>query len=779
LLLLAAALPTAGRLTFDQTIESFFAPQHPDIQLLKRTREVFGGDEFVIVAWRQAGLLTSEDGEEPVEVAAGAGEVIRGLADRLSALPGVDGERTRDLQQLLSQSPRNRNTRRAMLKLFEGLLVSADRQTTAIVLQLEPAVRSAVPRQRAIEEIRRTAEGLRPGCAVAGEPVQIQEMFDLVERDGNVLYAASLLVLSGMLLWIFRGLRWVAASLLVVLGAVATTRAVLVLAGTQLSMVSSMLNSLVTVIAISTTTHITVHYRELRVQGGLTAEQSLRRTFSELATPVFWTVVTVAAGFAALLVSEIVPVRSFAIMMTLGTLMVPLLILLVLPAAFASGRMVPMPGRVGLEDRLDRWLERMAEAIDRHPLATSAVCVLLTLITLPGLLVLQVETDFSRNFRDSSPMIQALRFVESELGPAGTWDVSFNVPEPLTTGFLDRVDELSGRLRDLQEQGLQVGRLIAARALGNSVPGITINRYCASGLEAIALAAAKIKAGMGHCFIAGGTESMSLVPMTGYKLVPSYTAALENIHLHVSMGHTAEAVAQKYHISREEADAFSVRSHQLAHKAIETGKFKDEIAPVKVTQISVENNLRVQKEWTVDTDEGVRPDTSIEGLSRLKAAFKINGVVTAGNASQTSDGAAFVLVVSEEMLRKLNVAPSARWVSYAVGGVDPLFMGIGPIVAIPKALKQGGLGLADIDVIELNEAFAVQALAVIKEAGLNPDIVNVNGGAIALGHPLGCTGAKLTIQTMHELKRQKKKYGMITACVGGGQGIAGIIENLT
>ncbi|MFN9283550.1 MAG: efflux RND transporter permease subunit [Planctomyces sp.] len=456
LLLLAAALPTAGRLTFDQTIESFFAPQHPDIQLLKRTREVFGGDEFVIVAWRQEGLLTSEDGEEPVEVAAGAGEVIRSLADHLSALPGVDGGRTRDLQRLLAQSPRNRNTRRAMLKLFEGLLVSADRQTTAIVLQLEPAVRSAVPRHLAIEGIRRAAESIRPGCAVAGEPVQIQEMFDLVERDGNVLYGASLLVLSGMLLWIFRGLRWVAASLLVVLGAVATTRAVLVLAGTQLSMVSSMLNSLVTVIAISTTTHITVHYRELRVQDGLTAEQSLRRTFAELATPVFWTVVTVAAGFAALLVSEIVPVRSFAIMMTLGTLMVPLLILLVLPAAFASGKVVPVPGRVGLEDRLDRWLERMARAIDLHPLATSAVCVLLTVITLPGLLVLQVETDFSRNFRDSSPMIQALRFVESELGPAGTWDVSFNVPEPLTAGFLDRVDELSGRLRDLQERGLQV-----------------------------------------------------------------------------------------------------------------------------------------------------------------------------------------------------------------------------------------------------------------------------------------------------------------------------------
>ncbi|MFM7867837.1 MAG: MMPL family transporter, partial [Planctomycetaceae bacterium] len=271
MLLLAVALPLASRLTFDQTIESFFAPQHPDIRLLKRTREVFGGDEFVVVAWRQEGLLTDEGGDDPVEVTAAAARVIRGLADRLSVLPGVDGGRTKDLQRLLAQSPKNRNTRRAMLKLFEGLLVSSDRLTTAIVLQLESSARSQVTRQQSIQEIRAAAQAILPGCAVAGEPVQIQEMFDLVERDGNLLYAASLLVLSGMLLWIFRGLRWVVASLLVVLGAVAATRAILVVAGAQLSMVSSMLNSLVTVIAISTTTHITVHYRELRVKAGLAA----------------------------------------------------------------------------------------------------------------------------------------------------------------------------------------------------------------------------------------------------------------------------------------------------------------------------------------------------------------------------------------------------------------------------------------------------------------------------------------------------------------------------
>lgn len=328
------------------------------------------------------------------------------------------------------------------------------------------------------------------------------------------------------------------------------------------------------------------------------------------------------------------------------------------------------------------------------------------------------------------------------------------------------------------EQGLQVGRLIASRALGQEVPGMTINRYCASGLEAIAIASAKINAGLGHCFVAGGAESMSLIPMTGYKLAPSYNAAMQNINYHVSMGHTAEAVAEKYHITREEADVFSVRSHTLAAAAIHDGKFKNEIVPVNVKEVYVENNKRVEKGIIVDTDEGVRADTSLAGLSKLKPAFKMGGVVTAGNSSQTSDGAAFVMVMSEEMVNRLGLTPEARLVSCAVGGVDPLYMGIGPVVAIPKALKQAGLSLNDIDLIELNEAFAVQALAVIKEAGLNPDIVNVNGGAIALGHPLGCTGAKLTIQIINELRRRNQKYGMVTACVGGGQGIAGIIEFL-
>lgn len=328
------------------------------------------------------------------------------------------------------------------------------------------------------------------------------------------------------------------------------------------------------------------------------------------------------------------------------------------------------------------------------------------------------------------------------------------------------------------EQGLQVGRLIAARALGLEVPGMTINRYCASGLEAIAIATSKINAGMGHCYVAGGAESMSLLPMTGYKLAPSYNAAMLNINFHVSMGHTAEAVAEKYKISREQADEFSVRSHRLAAAAISAGRFKDEIVPVTVKEVYVENNKRVEKEYVVDTDEGVRADTTMEGLSRLKPAFKIGGVVTAGNASQTSDGAAFVIVMSEEMVKRLGLNPVARLVSCAVGGVDPLYMGIGPVVAIPKALKQAGLTLEDIDLIELNEAFAVQALAVIQESGLNPEIVNVNGGAIALGHPLGCTGAKLSIQIINELRRRNQKYGMVTACVGGGQGIAGIIERL-
>ena len=328
------------------------------------------------------------------------------------------------------------------------------------------------------------------------------------------------------------------------------------------------------------------------------------------------------------------------------------------------------------------------------------------------------------------------------------------------------------------EQGLQIGRNIAMRALGIDVPGFVINRYCASGLESVAIATAKIRAGMGHIYIAGGAESMSLIPMTGYKMAPSYEAAMENPNYHVSMGATAEAVAKKYNISREDSDRFSLRSHQNAANAIDQGFFKDEILPIEVEEVYVENNKKISRNYTVDTDEGVRKDTSLDQLAKLPAVFKNGGIVTAGNSSQTSDAAAFLLVVSEEVVKRHNLKPVARLASCSVGGVDPLYMGIGPCVAIPKALKQAGISLQDISLIELNEAFAAQALAVIQQAGLNPDIVNVNGGAIALGHPLGCTGAKLSIQIINELNRRNSKYGMVTACVGGGQGIAGVIERI-
>jgi len=328
------------------------------------------------------------------------------------------------------------------------------------------------------------------------------------------------------------------------------------------------------------------------------------------------------------------------------------------------------------------------------------------------------------------------------------------------------------------EQGLQIGRLIAARALGKEVPGITINRYCASGLESISMAVGKIKAGFGHIYIAGGTESMSMIPMTGYKLAPSFKANLENINYHVSMGATAEAVADKYGITREMSDEFAVNSHAKAGAAIDSKKFDNEIVPITVDEVFVEDGKRVTKTHTVSQDEGVRRDTSLEGLARLRPAFRQKGVVTAGNASQTSDGSAFTLIVSEKMVKELNLEPIARLISCAVGGVDPLYMGIGPCIAIPKALNQAGLNIKDIQQTELNEAFATQALAVIQEVGLDPESVNVNGGAIAMGHPLGCTGAKLSVQLLNEMKRKNQKYGMVTACVGGGQGIAGIYERL-
>ena len=328
------------------------------------------------------------------------------------------------------------------------------------------------------------------------------------------------------------------------------------------------------------------------------------------------------------------------------------------------------------------------------------------------------------------------------------------------------------------EQGLQVGRQISLRALGKETPGFVINRYCASGLEAISIAVAKIKANMGECYIAGGAESMSMIPMTGYKLAPSYQVAMDTPDYVVGMGLTAEAVAKKFGISREQADAYSARSHAKAAAAIDGGLFSDEIVPVEVEEIFVANDKRQSKKFTVDTDEGVRRDTTAEGLSKLRPAFANGGVVTAGNSSQTSDGAAFVLVMSSTLVKKLGLKPIARMMSCSVGGVEPIIMGIGPCAAMPKALAKAGLKMKDIDLIELNEAFAAQALAVMQEGGLNPDIVNVNGGAIALGHPLGCTGAKLSVQLFNEMRRRNSKYGMVTACVGGGQGIAGIYELL-
>ena len=328
------------------------------------------------------------------------------------------------------------------------------------------------------------------------------------------------------------------------------------------------------------------------------------------------------------------------------------------------------------------------------------------------------------------------------------------------------------------EQGLQIGRQISVRALGKPVPGMTVNRYCASGLETISIAVAKIRAGMGHVYVAGGAESMSMIPMTGYKLAPSYKVASTTPDYLVSMGLTAEAVANKFKISREASDEFSYRSHAKAGAAIDAGKFKDEIVPVSVEEVFVKDNKRVSATNVVDTDEGVRRDTTKEALAQLRPVFAQGGVVTAGNSSQTSDGVAFVLVVSEEIVKQLNLQPIARLAACSVAGVEPLYMGIGPCAAIPKALRQANMKLDDIQLSELNEAFAAQSLAVIQEAGLDPDIVNVNGGAIALGHPLGCTGAKLSIQLFNELRRRNQKYGMVTACVGGGQGIAGIYELL-
>lgn len=380
----------------------------------------------------------------------------------------------------------------------------------------------------------------------------------------------------------------------------------------------------------------------------------------------------------------------------------------------------------------------------------------------------------------------------SAVGKAGKGGFRFYRPDDLAADVIKhlvdsvpqldktRIDDvIVGNATPEAEQGLNVGRLISLMGLGtDKVPGMTVNRYCSSGLETIALAKAKIENGMADCIIAGGVESMSVMAMGGWRIVPNPKVGKENPTWYWGMGLTAEAVAKDFNVSREEQDLFALKSHEKALAAIKEGRFVQDIAPVTVEHIFLdENEKRQVKNYVVDTDEGPRAST-IEALNRLKPVFANGGSVTAGNSSQTSDGAAFVLVMSERMVKELNLEPVARLVSYSVVGVEPRIMGIGPVDAIPKAIAQAGLSLNDINLFELNEAFASQSLAVIREAGLNPDIVNVNGGAIALGHPLGCTGAKLTVQMINELRRRNQKYGVVTMCVGTGQGAAGVIELL-
>ncbi len=380
----------------------------------------------------------------------------------------------------------------------------------------------------------------------------------------------------------------------------------------------------------------------------------------------------------------------------------------------------------------------------------------------------------------------------SAVTKAGKGGFRFYRPDDLASDVIKRLlddfpqldktridDVIVGNATPEAEQGLNMGRLISLMSLDtDKVPGMTVNRYCSSGLETIAIATAKIRNGMADCIIAGGAESMSVMAMGGWRIVPNPKIGKEHPTWYWGMGLTAEAVANQYKVTREEQDAFALKSHEKAIEAIKSGRFQDDIAPVKVERIFLDEKEKRQVEsFIVDTDDGPRAST-LEGLARLKPVFAMGGSVTAGNSSQTSDGAAFVLIMSEDMVKELNIKPIAKLISYSVVGVDPKIMGIGPINAIPKAIKQAGLSLSDINLFELNEAFASQSIAVIREAGLNPDLVNVNGGAIAMGHPLGCTGAKLSVQIMNELKKRNEKYGVVTMCVGTGQGAAGVIEML-
>ena len=376
------------------------------------------------------------------------------------------------------------------------------------------------------------------------------------------------------------------------------------------------------------------------------------------------------------------------------------------------------------------------------------------------------------------------------VGKAGKGGFRFYRPDDLAADVIkhimketpqldkNRIDDvIVGNATPEAEQGLNLGRMISLMGLDtDKVPGVTVNRYCSSGLETIAIATAKIEAGMADCIIAGGVESMSMMAMGGWRIVPNAKVAKENPNWYWGMGLTAEAVAEQYGVTREDQDAFAVKSHEKAIDAIKSGRFKEDIVPIEVEEVYLdENEKRQVRKYIVDNDEGPRAST-VEGLGKLRPVFANGGSVTAGNSSQTSDGAAFVLVMSEKMMKELGLEPMARLLSYKVVGVEPRIMGIGPVEAISAAIKMAGLKQEDIDLFELNEAFASQSLAVIRETGINSEIVNVNGGALALGHPLGCTGAKLTVQILNELKRRGKKYGVVTMCVGTGQGAAGVFE---
>lgn len=465
------SIPVSERLQFDQRIESFFATENPDLKRLQEGREIFGGDEFVIVAWTEERLLEVGDLPYPEklddvlevdvlpEVSDAAAERIRALAERLNEVPGVNATKTQHLADLLDDAPRYPNTRRSMLRLFEGTLVGDDGRTTGIVLELVPEQLAGVSRDSTLSAIRDIAADLSGEVAVAGEPVQVFDMFRLVEEDSRVLFLVSLSVLSCVLLIMFRGLRWLLAPVGLVLGAVVVTRAILVAVGAELSMVSSMLNSLVTVIGIATFMHVIVHFRDLRaaaIADGNVSQDDRRviasRTLRDMAAPVFWTCLTTSIGFGSLLVSQITPVRSFSTMMSLATGVVLVGCAFIMPATLASGTRLRPPAQVPLESWLDKALRVNCRFVEHRPVVTGIVCLLLFVIAVPGVFRLQLETDFSRNFKDDSSIVRSLRFIESRLGGAGSWEVSFDTPERLNDRFLERVQILTDRLREQVEQ---------------------------------------------------------------------------------------------------------------------------------------------------------------------------------------------------------------------------------------------------------------------------------------------------------------------------------------